>query len=297
MMNYILYYLFLFPLSILPFPILYKIADLIYYLLYYVFKYRRDVVRLNLTNSFPEKKLEELISIEKEYYRHMADLLVEGVKKFTISEEEAMKRFKYINPEVVNRFNKKGISTILNGGHYNNWEYLILNMDKYLDGQALGVGKPLTNKGFGAFLEKSRCRFGSEMIPTNNIRKFQEYTNEGKVINLGLLNDQSPGNPKKSYWIRFLNQDTPVIFGPEILAKRNDMPVIYMSVKKVKRGYYELELILITDNPKVESSGDIITKSAKLLERDIMNNPAHWLWSHKRWKHKPFKDVKVRDCL
>ncbi len=296
-MNYILYYLFLFPLSILPFPILYKISDFIYYLLYYIFKYRRDVVRMNLTNSFPEKKLEEIISIEKKYYKHMADLLVEGVKKFTISEKEALKRFKFINPEVVNIYNQKGISTILNGGHYNNWEYLILVMDKYLDGQALGVGKPLTNKGFGAFLEKSRCRFGSEMVPTNNIKKFQEYMNEGKVINLGLLNDQSPSNPKKCFWLRFLNQDTPVIFGPEILAKRNDMPIIFMSANKVKRGYYELTFTLISDTPKEEANGDIITKSALLLEKEIKNNPAYWLWSHKRWKHKPYDGVKVNKSL
>jgi Kdo2-lipid IVA lauroyltransferase/acyltransferase len=294
MMNYLLYYLLIYPVSKLPFFILYKISDFIYYPLYYIFKYRRDVVRMNLTNSFPDKSLQEIIIIEKKYYQHMADLLIEGVKNFTISKEQLKKRYIIKNPELVNNLNEKGISTILNGGHYNNWEYLILAMPLYFTGLPLGVGKPLSNKGFGAYLENSRSRFGSEMIPTNNIKKFNQYLNEGKVLNFGLLNDQSPGNPKKSYWMHFLNQITPIIYGPEIIAKRNNLPVFYMSSQKVKRGYYEMTLKTISKTPKEEAFGDIIFKSAQFLEEDIINQPENWLWSHKRWKHKPIESTEVR---
>lgn len=295
MINYLLYYLLIFPLSKLPFFILYKISDFIYYPLYYIFKYRRDVVRENLTNSFPEKTIKEIISIEKKYYLHMTDLLVEGVKNFTISKKDLSKRFIIKNPELVNRYNDKGKSTILNGSHYNNWEYLILAMPLYFHGLPLGVGKPLSNKGFGAFLENSRTRFGSEMIPTNNIKKFNQYLTDGKVLNFGLLNDQSPGNPKKSYWINFLNQKTPIIFGPEIIAKRNDLPVFYMSTKKVKRGFYEMTLKIISENPKNEGYGDIIFKGAQMLKEDIFDHPENWLWSHKRWKHKAEGSIEVRN--
>ena len=70
-----------------------------------------------------------------------------------------------------------------------------------------------------------------------------------------------------------------------------------MSANKVKRGYYELTFTLISDTPKEEANGDIITKSALLLEKEIKNNPAYWLWSHKRWKHKPYDGVKVNESL
>ena len=97
--------------------------------------------------------------------------------------------------------------------------------------------------------------------------------------------DQTPSY-LDTYWTRFLNQDTPVFRGAEVIAGKLDYPVVYARVKKIKRGYYEISAETLTDHSRETKNGEISEIHTKKLEADIIAQPAYWLWSHRRWKHK-----------
>ena len=118
----IFYYILIIPISLLPYPILYFISDIIYLILYKFIGYRKNIVLTNLKNSFPNKEQEELLEIMSNFYRHLSDVIVESLKGFTISEKELRRRLVIKNPELSNKFANKGQSIIFVGGHYNNWE-------------------------------------------------------------------------------------------------------------------------------------------------------------------------------
>lgn len=198
-----------------------------------------------------------------------------------------MKRYHCKNPELINKCYEEGTSVILISGHYNNWEYMVLSLDMQFKHFGIGVGKPLSNKGFGKVLTQFRTRYGTEVIDAKNVReKFESYEKEQHLSAYMMLNDQSPGNSKKCYWTEFLNQETGVIYGPEYYAKKYNYPVFFYGVEKVKRGYYEFEIYPVSENPQQEEYGAIIEKSTKMLENLILRKLEYWLWSHKKWKHK-----------
>ena len=287
MITRVTYYLIIKPISLLPYPILYLISDVLYIIIYKIFGYRKKVVETNLNKSFPEKKHKEIKEITKKYYRHLCDIIMEGIKGFSISEKELRKRLVIKNPEISNKFADQRKSIILVGGHYNNWEIYAQAFAMYSKHTCIGIYKTLSNSFMNNKLNKSRSRYGMNLISMKNtIRSFEEG-DEIKAIIFGA--DQNPANPKKSYWLNFLNQDTAVLFGTEKYAKKYNWPVIFVNINKTKRGYYEVDLSLITKNPIKEKHGKITEDFTKMLEKNIINQPEYWLWSHKRWKHKKQK--------
>ena len=280
------YYLLVVPVSVLPLSVLWAFGRVFLFIFYNIFGYRKDVVAQNIAQSFPNKTQQERAEIQRKFYRHLADMFAEGVKGYTISRKHVLERFAFTNPEVIEAYYKKGQSVLLVGAHYNNWEFLVLSMDLHFSQQGTGVGQKISSKSFGAMMEKTRARFGMVVWTNENVRKrIEDYQENNKTFVCLLLADQSPKDPEKAYWMRFLNQDTPVIFGPEYLAKKYNLPVVYYSVAKVKRGVYRATLTPITDAPKQEEPGEITYRHAKLLEAEIIAQPEFWLWSHKRWKH------------
>ena len=280
------YTLIIFPLSLLPLSILYGISNFFLLVVYNILGYRKEVVLGNLKRSFPEKTEQEINAIAHKFYKHFGQLAAEGIKGMTISKKELLRRYHFTNPELVEEYYKKGLSVILVSGHFNNWEFLVQSLDLQFSHQGVGVGKKITSQGSGKIMQDARTRFGMHIWDLENAREnFKNNIENKKLFTCMLLADQSPGNPEKSFWMRFLNQDTPTIYGPEYFAKKYNLPVLYYEVKKVKRGYYELTLTMVTEHPTEESYGDITYKHNKLLEQSIVNNPEFWLWSHKRWKH------------
>ncbi len=287
MLTKIAVYCLLYPLSLLPMTILYGIAKIIYFVLYKLLRYRVKVTRTNLLNSFPELSSSKRQQIEKDYYRHLCNLLVEGVKMLTLSQKAVMKHYTCHNPELVNQFFDQGKSVILMSSHYNNWEWLVLSLSMQFKHHGVGVGKENSNKSFEKTINLFRTRYGTEVVFANTIREvFKQYHKQKEPIAYMMLSDQAPGNVKKPFLINFLNQATDMIYGGEYFAVKYNYPVLYYVVKQKKRGFYEMELELITDNPTATAYGNITKKYAQLLERDIIHEPAYWLWSHKRWKHK-----------
>jgi KDO2-lipid IV(A) lauroyltransferase len=285
-MSRIAYYIFLIPLSWLPYWALYRISDILYYLIYYLVGFRKKVVFQNLTNSFPDKSSTEIKQIGKKFYRHFCDLIVESVKLFSISKEEIIRRSKFKNPELLNHYYDKGQSIIIVAGHYGNWENFAKNCNLQMKHQAVGIYQPLTN----AFMEKkfsaSRGLYGVVLLPKRQVKQYFEDNKDNlNCIIFGA--DQSPsGKTKRVHWMEFLNQDTPVMFGTEKYAKEYNYPVIFAGVNKIKRGFHEIWFELLEENPQDTAHAEITEKHTRMLEKEILSKPEHYLWTHKRWKRK-----------
>lgn len=284
-LNLLLYYLVIIPISLLPFPLLYGLSDFLYVMIYHVIGYRKKVVLQNIKNSFPEKSEQECIEIQKKFYSHFCDLVVESLKAFTISEKQVAKRVVCEHPEVIDKYYQQGRSVIIAGGHYNNWEIFAVAVDALIKHDTVGIYTPLKNKFFDEKMRKTRGRYGLEMISTKTIKEFFNENNHRRIATIFGF-DQSPSNPKSAYWMQFLNQDTGVQFGVEKFAKEYNFAVLYGRLNKVKRGHYTLEFFDVTDEPQKAPHGEIIETVTHLLEKDIKAIPQYWLWTHRRWKHK-----------
>jgi len=272
--------------SLIPFPVLYFISDGLYYLFFYVVRYRKPVVMQNLSNSFPEKTEKEIERITKDFYRNFCDIFLEGLKGLSMSKEELVKRYRLVNPEILTPYFASKQSVITVGSHYTNWEWGVLCSSLQVQHKTLGFYKPLTNKLIDDYFKESRAAWGMHLISIFETAKaFAE--NRDIPCAYILIADQSPSrkDADKSFWVRFLNRDTAFLHGMEKYATINKFPIIFLDIQRIKRGYYEVTLSLL----EAEQPGKpgMITKSyAQKLESIIRANPANWLWSHKRWKLK-----------
>ena len=261
-------------------------SDFFYFLIYYVFRYRKQVVLDNLKLAFPEKPEVELLRIRKKFFKHLMDLMVESVKAFSISEKEILKRYTYSNPELVNKYAAEGRSIALMGAHQSNWEWSI-SLPKVLNIDMYGAYTKLNNTYYEKAVRDSREKFGvigyktSEMV--RGMQKRFSKKQQGAYI---LLSDQSPQLHKTYYWREFFNIKVPIHTGAEMLSKRFDLVVINYVTKRVKRGYYTTEFQLITDTPKDFKDYQITDLYTELTEKNILEQPEYYLWSHKRFKHK-----------
>ncbi|GAB7088319.1 lysophospholipid acyltransferase family protein [Marinifilum fragile] len=273
-------------LSYLPLPVLYIFSDIIFFIVYHVVGYRKQVVHTNLKNAFPEKSDKEIKKIGKEFFSHFCDSFIETIKLWTISEKEIKKRCKFLQPDFFDQYKESGKSVMAILGHYGNWEWMT-SFPAWKDVNLLPIYKPLHNKVFDKLYIQLRERFGAKTLPKDDtLRTMLRYRSEKEFTVTVFLGDQTPNKNSIHYWTKFLNQDTPILQGTERIAKKLDQAVVFCSMQKVKRGYYEVDFIQLFDNPKETEDNEITEKHTRVLEEIIQKNPAYWLWSHKRWKHK-----------
>lgn len=277
---------FVYLLSLLPFPVLYKVSDGFYFFLYYILGYRRKVVTQNLRNSFPEKSEAEINRLCKDYFHYLCDLFLESFKTLTISRETMLKRCT-ISPEakdIFDRYNEEGKSVILVMGHYGNWEWAGNTFSLTCKQKLFVIYHPFRNKYFDKLMYRMRSRFGTGLIAMNET--FKDMVKNRSMISVtAFIADQTP-QPDNAYWTTFLHQDTPVFRGTEKIAKKMDYPTVYVTIKKIKRGYYNILAEVLTENSKNTGEGEISELHTAKLEKDIIATPEIWLWSHRRWKHK-----------
>ncbi len=288
-MSAIIYYLtlpFIYLLSLLPFPLLYLISDGVYILIYYVFRYRKTVVHTNLVKSFPEKSAAEILVLEKSFYKYYCDLLLETFKTLTISPVTMLKHCS-MDPDADKLFKQlaaENKSVIIVMGHKGNWEWAGNTFSLSCRHQLYVIYHPLTNKYFNALICKMRERFGTRLIPMKET--FREILRNSNELNAtAFIADQSP-NPASAHWMNFLNQDTAVFMGTEKIAQKIKYPIVFVSVKKLTRGYYTLMAEVLQTSPYTGNEGNITETHTRKLEADIIAQPETWLWAHKRWKHK-----------
>jgi KDO2-lipid IV(A) lauroyltransferase len=284
--GYYLFYGINWIFTLLPLSVLYIFSDFLYLVLYYVVSYRRNVVATNLKNSFPEKTDKELKVIEKKFYRHLSDLLIETFKSTHMTRANQKKRFTYSNLEVIDRLREEKRDIIAVLGHYNNWEWPTL-LPYYLKYKTIIIYKPLQNKYFDSFINNHRSEHGIVLTPTSQvIREIINYRkNDINTVSV-FISDQIPSKGDIKYWTTFLNQDTAVFTGAGKIASKYDMAVVFFHVQKVKRGYYNLNIELLFDHTEGLSEEVITEKHVRRLEEIIKEKPENWIWSHRRWKHK-----------
>jgi KDO2-lipid IV(A) lauroyltransferase len=252
---------------------------------YYIIGYRKEVIFSNLRNSFPKKSEVEITRLAKSYFAFMIDMIFETFKMLVISERELRKRFVYTNMELMDEFAKQNKSVILVLGHLGNWEWFGHSMQFYGKHQTDFLYHPLSNAFFEWLTLHHRTRFGVYPIPMKvSIREMMQR--KELLTGTAFITDQTPSNTETALWLRFLNQDTSVFLGSEKVAKKMDAPVIFVHVKRLRRGYYQGTFEVITEHPKQCEDNWITEQHTLLLEKDIIANPEIWLWSHRRWKHK-----------
>jgi KDO2-lipid IV(A) lauroyltransferase len=283
---FIIAYPFLWIVSILPFPIFYFLSDCVYLLVYHIIGYRKKVVRANLALALPHLTAKERLQIEKKSYHHLCDMFLEMVKTMTISSAEMNKRFVVTNLEVMTDLEKKGKSIMLIASHYASWEWL-LSFNQKVSIKGIGVYKKLANKHFDKLVRDIRSKYNTELVPTNQTIPLIANNQRNNIQCIyGLASDQSPKADRIFHWQSFMGVEVPVHTGPEMLAKKYDMNVVFAKVKKIKRGYYELTIVPLSENAKLVPDFEITEAYIKEVEKQIAEAPEYYFWTHKRWKHR-----------
>ncbi len=279
---YYIVYGFLYLLSLLPWRVLYFISDGVYVLLYYVTGYRKEVVMNNLLIAFPEKTEAERLRIAKDFYHQFVDTFIETIKLLSITEKTVRKRIS-ANIDVINDLYDSGKNVQILSGHFFNWEFGSLYMAMVTRYPFMVVYMPLKSKIFDKLILDLRQRFNGIMVPATTFRKsFRPYA-KGRYA-LTLVADQNPGNPKQAYWMPFFGKMVPFLSGPEKGTKSSNDAVVFAHFYPVKRGYYHIQLTLLTTDPKDYKEGELTKELIKLTEEAIRKKPANYLWSHRRWK-------------
>jgi len=281
----LLFFIAVLFIGLLPVPLLYVFSNLFRFIVFWIIGYRRDMVKKNLESSFPGIADIEIKQITYLFYKNLADILIEGIWAFTISRKQILNRYRIINPEVLEPFSDSGQSIIGVTAHYANWEWGSLSASLQTDFNVIAFYKPINNKYIDKFVRWSRSRFGTTLAAINETSLTFEKCKDSKTLFL-MAADQ--GMPKKfserAYWIPFLNHDTPFLHGMEKHARLNNLPVIYIEIQRVRRGYYTLELSVFTLKPLELEEGTLTEMYARKLESIILKKPENWLWSHNRFK-------------
>ncbi len=271
--------------SYLPSAILYRLAEVIAFLLEHLVRYRRKVIKENLLKSFPEKSETELQKISSQSYRHLAYRVVETVKCFTITKKEVHDRIRIKNPEMIQDCYEQNRHVMLMVGHIASWEYGGYKASLTYPYKTSAVVSRVSNPYFNRLIQKSRGKFGMHLIMTDEGKTFFDTVLEELTLTI-LISDQSPSNTKSCYWTNFLNRDTAFLTGAERFSRKHNCVVIYPKIVQTERGYYSAELIKIADHPNELAPNELTEKYVRILEQHIKEHPADWLWSHKRWKRK-----------
>ena len=273
-------------LSSIPFKAMYVLSDALYYVVYYIVRYRRAIVRKNLTDSFPEKSEKEIAYIEQQFYHFFTDQVLESCKMATISPAEMKKRMRFTNIESVNAVLRQGKSIGLYMGHYGNWEW-VSSLPIHLDEGMLGVQiyHELSNKVMNKLVLYSRGRMGAISVEMRKtVRDISKMKSEGKVAAIGFIADQSPRKKDAHYYLNFLNHEVPALVGTEKLTKHYGFEAWYLNVKRVKRGYYESEFVRLHENPSELPDFELTEIYYQRLEEMIKTQPELYLWSHNRFR-------------
>ena len=286
-MTAVVYYLslpFLYLVSLLPFWWLYRVSDFLFVVVYYIIGYRKKVVNTNLKNSFPEKTEEEINSIQRKFYAYFCDLIVESLKTLTISPKTLKKRISFANTDVFKKYYDQQQSIIIAMGHWGNWELAGARFAIEPLHKLYVIYHPLHNKYFDQLVYKMRTRLGNGLYAMKDTLRGM-IRNRKNVTATAFIADQTP-SARDAFWMKFLNQDTPIFTGTGRIANKMKYPVVYVSVKRVQRGYYEIVLEDLVPKPEDMQPEQIVEMFTKKLEEDIRKMPEIWLWSHRRWKHK-----------
>ena len=285
----ILLKIFIYPLSLLPLWLLRAILSPFKFLLKYVLKYREKVILKNLALAFPNKSTQFYRKIQNEFYDNLFFLISESIKSFTISQQEAARRMKVLNPEILDKYAERNQSAIMVFGHFSNWELTPLACPSQIKHQITAIFQPLKNKAINDWILHNRSRTGVIMMTTKETNEF--YEKNKLCITNTFIADQSPSKKGSGVWVDFFSEKPLFLVGMAVQAKKQNHPIVFIDIQRIAKGSYEITIEDMVPKPLDLSVEEIVQKFASRLEKQIKANPGNWLWSHNRWKHH-FKDSK-----
>ena len=281
-MYYIIYPL-LWLISLLPFRVLYVLSDAIYFLVFHVFAYRKAVVLSNLRIAFPDKTDAERIVIAKQFYHNMIDTFVESIKFITLSKKQALQRSS-ANFDVLDQALSSGKPVFILGCHQFNWEYVNVLYPLHLNVPFIGVYMPIANRAFDRIFYDFRKRYGTVLVPATQFKNQREELLKGQYV-LALAADQNPGHPANAFWLQFFGKPAPFVTGPAKGATKADAIVVMAEMQRLKRGHYHFAMRILTESANSFEPAQLAALYRNELERVIRQDPANYLWSHRRWKY------------
>jgi KDO2-lipid IV(A) lauroyltransferase len=270
-------------LSRLPMRALYAFSGFLYFLAFYVVQHRRHVIREQIARVFPSMPESERIQIHKRFLKNFCDVLMEVLKSVSFSPEEMNAHIRIVNLSIAQSFLDKGQSVMLVTSHLCNWEWLLQGVALQLRYPLDAAYKPLHDAWAERLMLKVRSRFGARLIPAKEL--LADFLRRRAIARAVAINaDQAPISTDKRYWTEFLGQDTAFYVGAEQIARATRLPILYVVMRRVRRGYYEAELKLLWDGREVLEPNAITERYARACEADVLKHPADWLWSYRRWR-------------
>lgn len=281
--TYYLFWIFINIFRFVPFAVLYLFSDFLYFIMQYVISYRKSVIVQNLEYCFPEKSKKEINEIRREFYKRLCDILLESLKGYTLSREELIKRFGSVDHQITYAHFEQAKDIFILTGHLGNWEWGNASIINVLKHQSAVLYKPMSNPFIENYVKKSRGRFGADMLSIYSSMRYFIIKKERPVAYF-LVADQYPTTKEKEKRVNFFGNITPFLHGPENFSKQLKTPVYYLSIERVKRGYYSMKFTKLTDDASTLADTELTQLYASHLEETIRKQPADWMWSHKRWK-------------
>ncbi len=282
---FVLVYPLLWFISILPYRLFYWVSDFFFFLIYRVVGYRKKVVYDNLKLVFPEKSEDEIKQIRYDFFSHMCDMFMEMVKTMNLSKEEVAKRYKVTNIEVLQEIEKTK-SVLIVCSHYANWEWNV-SINNYVQSKGYAVYQKIGNDYFDKWIKRVRERWNTTLITQKQtVKTVVRDKRDGITGVFGMVSDQSPQAHRAQYWKEFMGIKVPIFNGAELMARKMDLAVVFLKVSKVKRGFYQAELIPITTSGSQTEKNEITDTFLRFTEKQIREKPEHYLWTHRRWKHR-----------
>ncbi len=206
------------------------------------------------------------------------------IKTLSISEKALRCRMIYTNIDIVQDYEAKGKSGIVVLGHYASYEWSFA-MQLHVKNVGHGIYKKIKNPYFDGLARRIRGRWNTKLIANKFAAKHMtQQKKEGIVSMYGFVADQSPRLAKSHYWTQFLGHELPFFTGVERISKELDIPIVYLKVRKTKRGHYEGTFLELAKNPTTIPDYEITDAFAKVLDSQIREEPAYYLWTHKRFK-------------
>jgi KDO2-lipid IV(A) lauroyltransferase len=264
---------------------LYAFSTVLYLLAFYVVRHRHRVIREQIEKVFPDKSATERQAIHKQFLRNFCDVMVEVLKSVSMSESDMRARVQIVNMEAVRQHLDAAQSVMFVTSHLGNWEWLLHGVTLQLGYPVDAAYKPLHDQWAERLMLSIRSRFGARLVPAKEL--LADFLRRRGVVRAVAVNaDQAPVSTDKRYWTQFLGQDTAFYIGAEQIARATRLPIVYASMRRLRRGYYEVQLKPLWDGREETPPNTVTERYARACERDVLKSPADWLWSYRRWRLK-----------
>jgi len=270
-------------LSRLPMWALYAFSTFLYFLAYYVVRHRHQVISDQIAKVFPAMRVAERAAIHQRFLKNFCDVLVEVLKSLSMSASDMTAHVRILNMTLARHYLDAGKSVMLVTSHLCNWEWLLQGVVLQLGYPLDAAYKPLHDPWAERLMLGVRSRFGAHLIPAKEL--LADFLRRRDVIRALAMNaDQAPVSTDKRYWTQFLGQDTAFYIGAEQIARATRLPIVYLVMRRVGRGYYEVEMQQLWDGREILEAKAITERYARACEIDVLKSPADWLWSYRRWR-------------